>query len=267
MALELKALVIDSSMSALEQLESKLQPEFEFEYIDIVNNVHKAIQYHIDMDFQLCLIGDKFPPAELNSFFTDYGKLQKENSCIFIQFRERLDLQFDRTLLTKTGFQTIISLQCDADDKAELLKALRPMLLKKEYEEVLTGLPDIVDNLMKEIDKIALEKKRGKDKSLSRIYSEHLKDSADKFTNLHQDYIEKLIKTADGAPPFERTKLKVPDKVIGRKLPNLQPTRYTGQSHRVFDRLRRLHGEKSASSETSPLARSEKESNDSDDKE
>ena len=237
-------LEVNATMSALEELDSRLQPEILFEYLDVVNSVHKAIQYHMDMDFQLCFIGDKFPTAEVNSFFADYQKLAKKTHCVFVQFRQTLAIDFDRGSLKKIGFDTVISLQGNSEDKAALVNALQAYILQEEYKEVLGGLPDVVENLMKEVDKIALEKKRGKNKSLNTIYSDHLKASAQKFENLHQDYIDKLTQVTDDAEPFTTAELQVPEDVIEKKLPHLRKKGYDGQSHRVFDRLLKLHGDK-----------------------
>jgi hypothetical protein len=244
MPIELKALIIDSSMSALEELEASMQPEITFEYLDVVNTVHKAIQYHMDMDFQLCLIGDSFPTAEVDSFFNDYKKLNKTSFCLFVQFRPHLPPNFDRNSLAIKGFDTIISLQGTKEDKDTLIKIIEPYFLEKEYQEIKGGLTDVVDYLMQEVDKIALEKKRGKEKDMSTIFSEHLKDSARKFENLHEDYIDKLAEVTNNSEPFTSTDIDVPDEIISKKLPHLSKEGYKGQSHRVFDKLLKLHGDK-----------------------
>jgi hypothetical protein len=244
MTTTLNGLILDTQMFALEELDAALQPEIQFEYLDIVNSVHKAIQYHMDMDFQICLISEQFPREELKSFFADYEKLAKKSVCVFVQFRDHLNADFERTSLKNIGFSTVITKNGTKDDKDALEIALKEYWNQKEYEEILGGLPDVVGYLMGEIDKIALEKKRGKDKDLSTIFSDHLKDSSKKFDGLRQDYLEKLIETSDNAQAFKTTKLDVPENVVSKQLPGLTKEGYKGQSHRVFNKLLNIHGDK-----------------------
>ena len=245
MATELKGLILDTQMFALEELDNALQPEIVFEYLDLVNSAHKAIQYHIEMDFQICLISEKFPIDDVRTFFTDYKKIQKKSLCVFVQFRDHVNADFERTSLKNMGFSTIISKKGTPEDKEALELALKEYWNYEEYKEILGGLPDVVGYLMGEVDKIALEKKRGKEKDLSTIFSDHLKDSSKKFDGLRQDYLDKLIETADAAPAFETTELAVPDNIVTKQLPHLSKEGYKGQSHRVFNKLLNLHGQKS----------------------
>ena len=142
------------------------------------------------------------------------------------------------------GFDTIISQSGTKEDKAAIMKVLEPYFLEKELQEVRSDLPEVVEYIMQEVDKIALEKKRGKEKDLNTIFSDHVKAAAKKFDVIQDDYLEKLIKVTDKAEPFTSTELEVPEKIITKKLPHLSKDGYKGQSHRVFDKLLKLHGDK-----------------------
>ena len=245
MTVVLKALLIDGSMTiALEELEASLRPEIEFEYLDSVNTVHKAIQYHMDMDFQLCFIGDKFPPGEVTSFFSDFKKLQKGEGCVFVQLRDQVSASFDQRSLVSLGFNAVVSKKGTAEDKKVLDEVLQPFILQVEYQEIKSGLTNIVENLMREIDKVALERKRGKDIPLNSIYADHLRSSSEKFSQLQEDYLEKLVDRVEKAVPFSSPKLEIPETITKKNLPHLSRTTYAGQSHRVFDKLLKMHGKK-----------------------
>ena len=245
MTATINGLIIDTNLFGVDDLKNSFQPEFCFETLEIVNTAHKAIQHHLEMDYEFCLISEQFPKEELKSFFNDFNKLDKPLRCVFVQLRENVSEDFERQSLANIGFDTIISKRGTKADKEALEIALKDYIDKKEYIEILGGLPDVVEYLMGEVDKIALEKKRGKEKDLNTIFSDHLKDSSQKYDGLRQDYLDKLFETTDKAKAFEEIiKLDIPVDVVNKNLPGLSKDGYIGQSHRVFNRLLNLHGAK-----------------------
>jgi hypothetical protein len=252
MQLELKGLIIDQETSSLEALDAALQPDVVFEYLDVVNSVHKAVQYHIDMDFDICFISEKFPAAEVKSFFSDYEKLEKKIPCIFIQFREKCDFDLDRESLQSQGFAAIISYAGDHKDKEYLWKALKPLINKQGYQEAVSELDSVVNKLLNEVDKIARERKRGKNKKLNNIVGRYLQDTSTEFENLKQAYLDKLIKETEEAEAFEPTEVVIPDAILDKKLPELKKDGYKGQSHRVHVKVESQHADKNKVSEYIP---------------
>jgi hypothetical protein len=243
MQLELKGLIIDKTSESLELLEAALNPDVVFEYIDLVNTVHKAIEYHMDMVFDLCFISEEFPEDEVKSFFTDFAKLEKKDPCVFIQFRKTCDIDLDRESLKSAGFAAIISTTGDHKDKEYLWKALKPFLNRRKYAEAVEELDSVVEKLLTEVDRIALEHKRGKKKKLNNVVSRYLQDTSQEFEKIKEVYMDKLLEESINSAAFEPIKVDVPEDVLGKKLPHLYKDGYKGQSHRVSSKVNDLHGE------------------------
>lgn len=226
----------------MEEIQTAYSSEFEFDELDFVNTVHKAIQAHMGSDFNVCFVGERFNTTELQSFFTDFKKLKKENTCIFVQVRDKVDLDFDRDSLHAIGFETVISKIADHRDKTALWAALKKIIDRKEHLDTLGKLDSIIDNLTEEIDKVALERKRGAKVRLSTIYASYLRDSAGKFKGLADEFYQRLVGTTEDSTPFETTTVTIPDKVLAKNLPHLKKDTYKGQSHRVWEKLLSKHG-------------------------
>ena len=243
MHIELKGLIIDKTSESLELLEAALNPDIVFEYIDLVNTVNKAVEYHMGMEFELCLISEEFSIEEVKSFFADFAKLGKKEPCLFIQFRKNCDIELDRESLKSVGFATIISTAGDHKDKECLWKALKPFLNQRKYAEVVEELDSVVEKLLNEVDRIALEHKRGKKKKFNNVVSRYLQDTSKEFEKIKEVYLEKLLEESNNAAAFEPSKVEVPDDILDKKLPHLYKDGYKGQSYRVSSKVHEIHGE------------------------
>lgn len=240
--LNLKALVIDITSATADELEDAYSSEFTFESIESVNTVLKAIQFLMTAEFNICFIGETFAQADVQSFFNDYKKLNKEYGCVFVQARSKVDLDFDRSSLQSLGFHTVISKVGDHRDKSALWDAVKIIIERKEHEDTVNSLDTIIDNLTEEIDKVALERKRGAKTRLSTIYANYLRESAGRFKGLADEFYHRLFDTTEECTPFAHTEVNIPDDVLKKNLPHLHKDTYKGQSHRVWGKLLNKHG-------------------------
>lgn len=237
MNLELKGLLIDSTPSLMEPLEGSLKPDIEFEHFEFVNTVHKAIQYHMETDFNVCFIGEAFPSVDLQAFLRDFQKLGKKTPCAFVQVRKKVDLDLDRSSFKSIGFDTVISLAGDHRDKAALWGVLQDVINRRERDETVRNLDAIVDSLMTEVDKTARERKRGAKIKLNNIYGKYVRESSQRFDGLSEEFFDRLLGAIEDAEPFEASAIEVPEDVLAKNLPHLQKDKYKGQSHRVWEKL------------------------------
>lgn len=253
MKLELKGLLIDSSSALLEELEKAFGPDIEFDYLDCVNSVHKAITYHMDMDFNICFFGESFPVAEVKIFHEDYKKLNKKTPCVFVQLRDAIPIDFDRTSLKEEGFDTVVTLKGDFRDKNALWDVLKLLIDKSDRDETLKDLDSIVENLMSEVDRVAKERKRGSKAKLGKVWSGYIQDKSKKFKDITEKFYDKLADASAESDPFAATKVAIPDEVLAKNLPHLYRERYKGQSHRVWEKLLNKHGVSDKNSKEEPV--------------
>jgi hypothetical protein len=242
MTFTIKGLFINSSLTALDEFKQAMAPEIDFEHLDVVSSVLKAVQYQMESEFQLCIISENIPAAEVESFFNDFKKLDKKTPCVFAQYRQAVAPDFERASMKNRGFDTVISVQHSSEDKEALLEALQPYLLQREFDELKAELPEVIEFLMNSISKVAIEKKRGKDKALSTVFSRYLRSSHEKFENFMELYTEQLLVSIEKARPITSIDMEVPHDVVTKNLPHLHKKGYGGHSHRVFDRMLKAHG-------------------------
>ena len=242
MELALKGLLVDKQGSSVEELEECLKPDLHFEYCNQVNSVHKALEKYMEGEYNVCFISSTFPEEEVREFIKDYEKVKKEMPCVFIQLRDTLSLEFDRSSVERIGFATVVSKIGDHRDKDALWEALKPLIELLEKQSTQADVTRAVDSLMGDIDKVAKQRKRGAKAKLSTIYSGFVDDETTKNPELLEEYFETLVETAEEAKPFTAVKIEVPENILKKNLPNLEKDKYTGASHRVWDKLLDLHG-------------------------
>jgi len=241
---EIATLIVDASSAEAEAqaLRKSLAPEFAFTSVDFTNSILKALQSLCETDYHVCFISEKFPKVELEGFFRDAASLNKRTACVFVQVRESVEGAFDRTSLRQLGFTTVISRAGTRSDKQVLKDALQEFLHAREVEKRVTTIDRSLKLVLEEIDRVSRERKRGQNKIYGGIVAEFIEGQTHFDEQVLQEYYEKLASQADQRPPAEASKINVPEAVLARKLPKLEQGKYTGVSHRVWNKLLRHHG-------------------------
>ncbi|RMG40883.1 MAG: hypothetical protein D6719_09765 [Candidatus Dadabacteria bacterium] len=260
---ELITLIVDQQAHLAEELTEALKPEVELDEIDFTTSVHRAIQSHIQVDYNVCFISDKFPMEDLETFFRDFKKLEKKNDppCVFVQVKEKLDEKFDPEPFKKLGFSAFITRKGTHADKEALMEALKDFFHEHEIKTRTFNAARALNIWLSEIDRVARDKRRGKEAKLNTIAAEGISRETQYDEEVLNNYFRELEKKLENATPEESSHINVPDEVLKKDLPHLEKDKYSGASSRVWSKLLQKHGVKdlkahqeSASEESEPTA-------------
>ena len=243
---ELVTLIIDQRADLAEALTTALRPEVELDEIDYTSSVHRAIQSHIQVDYNVCFISDKFPIEDLQTFFDDFKKLEKkaEHACVFIQVKEKIADDFDPEPLKALGFTAFITRKGTFQDKESVREALHDFFHEKEVETRTFNTSKALNVWLGEIDRVARDKRRGKESKMNTIAAEGISRETEYDEEVLKRYYDELEKRTEDAAPEESTHIEVPENVMKRDLPKLEQNKYVGASSRVWNKLLKMHGVK-----------------------
>lgn len=246
----IKTLVVDSVNGSAEELSKILRPEIEFAESEQVSSLYKALQALDDCYFGLCLISEMYGQNDLDVFFNDIKRLQKNKGCLFVQVRELIPENFDRSSLSDTGFPTIISRKGTFGDKEALLAAYNSLVHAKEVRKKITDVKTSMDLLLHELDRVADDRKRGRQTKFNSVPGNLVSGHTMFDPEVLDNFFEKLEATAAAMPAEEIEKLDIPEKLLKEGLPGLSKEVYQGVSRRVWQRLKKKYGVKRKSEET-----------------
>ncbi len=240
--LELAVLVIDDSQERAMDLLRSLQPEIQFTASDYTVSLRKAVLSHNEENFNVCFISEKFETADLESFFRDMAQMGKKETCFFVRVYEELAEGFQRPSLSELGFDTVISRKGAYDDKQTIQQELHKRFFEKQVEKRKLGVDEMMQMVLKEIDRTASDKRRGLDRKMVAIAMDGIELDVDYSDEVLAGYFEALEKRTEGAKPRTIDRLDIPDSVLKRALPNLTKDGYKGNSHRVWELLAQKYG-------------------------
>lgn len=243
MDLKLNALIIEKGNSLAEPLAVSLEPDISFEEELSVGSMHHALQAQMEGGFNICFIAEGYATGEVEGFANDIRKLKRPYPCVLIQVRDKVDLDFDRSSLEKFGISTVVSLVGDHRDKTAIWGAVKPLIERKEREDLFSDVGRAIELLASDIDRAARDRRRGAKGRLSKIFSQFIHKEASADEELLASYLDTLCKLTESAEPTKKKALSVPKEVLQKNLPFLTETGYGGQSSRVWEKLIKLHGE------------------------
>ena len=238
----LSALIVEKTSEAAEAFTSAYGAEFLFEPCDFTNTLHRAVQSLIETEFLVCFIGDHFTPDELASFFRDVHKIDRKNACVYVQVRNTIAPDFDRSSVVPIGFKTAISPAATHKDKEVLTEAVKEFLFETEVAKRVIDVDKATKLLLKEIDMVAKERKRGANKTFSGIAAEFITLQTEFAGEVLDKYFTQLTDKTEKAAPQKIFTIAVPASILSKNLPKLEHDKYTGVSHRVWDKLLNKHG-------------------------
>lgn len=235
--LVIRGLFIDKTPEGPEAVACAMLPNITFETLDSCDSFHKALQKNFSETYDVCVVSDDFAVKDISAFISDIKKLEHGKDCIFIQIRKDVHAGSDRTSLTDVGIDSIISRALDESDKEAFEKAMAVRMHMAEIQERVRDLKPAISLMMKEIDDVARDRKRGINRSLSTIAGDLVKMAYDFSDKVMEGYVDTLSEKTKEAAPETASKLEVPDKVLKRNLPKLTEESYKGASSRVWKRL------------------------------
>lgn len=238
----LRGLFIDKATDSPDAMSSVWSPDVRFNVLDVCDSFHKALQKNFSETYDVCVVSDDFTVKDISAFINDIKKLEHGKDCIFVQLRSKIEADSDRLALNDVGIDSIISRSLDEADKEAFQKALARSMHMAEVQEKVRELTPAINLMVKEIDEVARDRKRGVNRSLSTIAGDLVKMAFEFSDNVIDGYVESLSEQTKNAEPETSSKITVPDKILKKKLPKLTEESYHGQSSRVWKKLLKKFG-------------------------
>jgi len=238
-----KIVVLERDPILADQLRQKLEAQgFGISHMEPAPNLTELLQLHINEHYDLCFLTDDLPQEHLATFINDYRKLERGESCVFAQLRDKVEADFKRTSLNEIGFTTVVSRLISQGDVIALQHALHMRGRYAKIQEKIANVEGAIQLLIKEVDKLSAQKRRGR-KPLFKTVSGNFISGETKFdeTVLTKYYDQLIAQTEKLAPP-EATKIVVPEELLKKNLPGMTEDGYVGSSERVWKKLLRSFG-------------------------
>lgn len=249
---QIKTLVVDTVPASASQLYEVLKPDLVLSECEQVSSLFDAVRAISDSFFGICLICDAYKPEDLKAFFGDVLKLDRGKNCLFVQVRESLASQFDRSSLSAIGFRTVISRKGHADDRRSIIEAYKAMGHSVEVRKRVNDVDTTMGLLLDEVDRISEDRKRGRSSKFNTISPDFIADQTSFDTEVMESYYQKLTEVAETVAPQEYQGVEVPDAILKKNLPHLSKDNYSGVSTRVWAKLKKKFGVKRAKDEKDP---------------
>ncbi len=162
MGADLITLIVDANSANAEALANAYRPDVDFGECDFANSAHNAIQSHLQTFYKLCLVSEHFSHDELKSFFDDVNKIERKDVCVFVQVRETVELDFDRSSLVDQGFTSVISRAGTYKDKEALKAAVKIHLREFEVARRTVDVNSAIRLLLAELHRVSEDRRRGR---------------------------------------------------------------------------------------------------------
>ena len=242
MGADLVTLIVDATSANAEALANAYRPDIDFGECDFANSTHHAIQSHLQTYYKLCLVSAHFSQDDLKSFFDDVNKIERKDVCVFVQVREALEPDFDRASLIDQGFTTVISRAGTYKDKEALKAAIKVHLREFEVARRTIDVNSAIRLLLAEVHRVSEDRRRGRESTFNTLTMDFISMQTEFDAEILNKYYEALIKQCEEAKPVKVAKVKIPKKLLDKKLPNLTDESYIGVSSRVWDKIVKIHG-------------------------
>lgn len=238
----LRALVMDDGSQLAHKLRELIYPAFEIGAYQIVYTAHEALEALINEEYNICLLPDFTTREESDNLMSDYRKLEKELECDFIEVREFLPDDFDRSSLRKQGFASVISHAITADDIHAIEETLKHQVRAEKIIDKANGVKESLGLLLRDLDRTAADRKRGRETPLRSISSQFISTETAFDEKVLKKYFNALSDQSAAQEAPQADSISVPDNILKKGAPGLSRDRYTGASQRVWKKLIRLYG-------------------------
>jgi len=239
---QIAALVVGPNSDEAQDFLRALQPDVQFAASDFTATLRKAVITHSEDNFEICFVCETFAEEDVTGFFNDMRQMGKDKTCLFVKLCNSLPEEFDRASLAPLGFGTVISAKGTAADKEALQSALQNRFHVKEVRQRKVNVDDMMESLLKEIDRAASDHRRGVHRKMIAIPMDGIEIDTEFDMAVLDSYFESLHKKTEGAAPRTIERLEVPDEVLRRALPGLTKEGYKGASQRVWELLSAKYG-------------------------
>lgn len=238
----LKILIVSPGKDQAQLLTDAYNEHFMIGESHSTRTLHKAIQSHLEEDYDVCMIWEDYNTEELQSFFKDYEKLGKRKFCLFLQVKKTIPEEFDQSKLKETGFLGAVSPHANFADREYFETILQDNSYDKEIYRRKIDVTDALAVALREIDRVARDTKRGRATKFNTLSLDFISMQTEFDQQILDKYFQELSHKTEEAAPEEVFQVQIPDKVLKRQLPNLSENNYTGASDRVWKKLKKRYG-------------------------
>lgn len=238
----LRALVMDDGTQLAHQLRELIYPAFEVGAFQIIYTAHEGLEALINEEYNICLLPEGFSTEAASSLMSDYSKLEKELECDFIQVRESLPDNFNRSSLKAQGFASVISRQITNEDVRAIEDTLKHQVRAETIVNKSNNVKENLGLMLADLDRAAADRKRGCEKPLRSVSRDFISSETAFDEKVLKKYFNALSDESSKREPPGPTSISVPAQVLKKRAPHLSSDRYTGVSRRVWEKLLRVYG-------------------------
>lgn len=251
---ELCALFVTYKPEEAKKIIDGLAPELRFNKTEQTNSIMDAFKRHSATKYHACFITDSEAFAkDLESFFRDIRTMGRHKECVFVQARStKISKDLNRAPLVAMGFQAFLSPIITPDEKKDLLQRMAGVMQQRDMLSQLEELDSFVNYMLKEIDNVSQERKRGRTLPLNNSMKNFVSLTSESNQHLIDHYYQKLIDRSASWAPVQEYKLALPDELRNR-LPGVTAEGYRGTSKRVLRRLNKAYGVKNLNAQKESL--------------
>lgn len=218
-----------------------LWPDIQFSETDWSASIMGAFQSLIKRPYTICFISDEFNDG-MNLFFGDIKKLGRHDTCVFVQLREEIPQNFNKASLIELGFHEVISRNPSGKEMALLHKALNLEYRRREVIRRVTDVQEALSVLLRHIDQVSLDRKRGRSACLDKAIADFIFLHASFDSDVLMQYFSCLAEQSEKAQGFEQMQIVLPKIVKSDNYPGIIDGRYVGISRRVWQLLVEKYG-------------------------
>ncbi len=246
MAISYKISMLAQENGLIESLRTALSAHFEVAALESAPNLTDLLELHIKSHYDLCFLDDSLPQEHLGIFVKDYARLERGEACVFVQLRDQVGPEFDRTSLRELGFNTVVSRQINAADVIALQHALKLRGKWVEIHNRISNVEQAVALLIAHVDQISEEKRRGRTGRHKNVSAEYISKATTFDDQVLQGYYHKLLEELDKLKAPVIQSIEIPESILQLNLPELSKDSYTGASNRVWKKLKKLFAKEAA---------------------
>lgn len=199
-----------------------------------------ALEVARDGAYVVCLINESLEPDRVKTFCDDLMRMRRSGSSQTVQ----LCINQVGASEAPEYFNAAITQLWSPDDRACMKKVLSAFSAVRTHAERLASIGKAMDLLLRQLDKTAAERKKGRKKRLARIASGFIDHQMNRYQELSREYVDTLEKLLKNAQPAEDVAITVPEAVLKRALPELKEDGYKGVSDRVSEWMTGRFGKK-----------------------
>ena len=193
MQLELRSIFVDRNSDRVNQLVTNYRSDIRFQVTDFVNSAHKAVQSIVEEPYHVWFIDESVPAEEANVLFSDVGKIEGREKCVFIQVREEIPEEFNFEQLQQLGYDQAITRKGTHQERTGLAQLLAERFRETEVEVRKFNVGSTLKMVMDAIDTAASNRRRGYKSSVHTLPVEFVELQTSFADEILEDYFEMLL--------------------------------------------------------------------------